>query len=320
MSLRDLYPQPDVPYQIAAPETTPTSLAELPGVGALATDSEIETYVRENYGYMGSFLNVPEVRDVLFEAARWGYDEQKLYGKLSQTQWWQTTSASQRTWQQLTSEDPAEARRQVEQTAALVQNRARALGLAGGDVADLALQATANGWTDAQQVDQLLRNVNWSTIQAGDLTDHRDSVKAIGGNYLVAVSDSTAQQYAERIASGELTLEGVRSAMAQQAKQRFGWMASQIDQGMTVKDYISPVRDVIASELEMAPEAIDMMDSKWLSMIERVDDKGERRSATLHEAMLTARQQPEWKSTSHAQTQMAKVSKLMADTFGRSAT
>lgn len=291
--------------------------ATIGGPGA-PRPGDLDSYVRTYWPYMGAFLGHPEVGPILRRAAAEGWDEGRLYGAVQATSWWQSTSAAQRTWQQLVNEDPAEAQRQAAQTAANMQNRARSLGLnmSSGTIAELATQATANGWTENQIVDELLRSVNWSTLQGGDLTALRDTVTAIGSQYLVDVSPSTAQQYAVAIASGEMTEAGVASIMQRQARDRFGWMADQIDAGVTPQQYFAPIRDVIARELEVAPETINLMDRKWLQMLEVPGQDGKIRGATLNEARLAARRDPMFADTSGAQEMMTKATAAIADTFG----
>jgi len=304
----------------AAP-ASPTLTALEPQDMRFASDMELTAYIQSNYGYFASFLNDPEMKSVLFEAARDKWDEGRLYARVTQTAWWQNTSAAGRTWQKLQAEDPAEARRQVAQTAATIQNRARSLGLpmSSGQIASLAQTATENGWTDTQVVDNLVKGINWNTLEGGDLTASRDTVKEIGGDYLVKLSDSTAQDYAVKIASGEMSAQGVQSIMLKQAKARFGWMAEELDQGATVKDFFAPIRDTIARELEMAPEDVDMMDPKWLSLMETTGDDGKLRASTLNEAMLGARRKPEWQRTNRATELTANVSTMIGNLFGRSA-
>lgn len=280
---------------------------------------DIDTFVRQNYGQLAWALDDPEIGPILRRAAAEEWDPIKLFGAVQGTNWWKSTSAAGRTWEQLVNEDPAEAQRLVNQAAATVQNRAKSLGipLAPGQIQGIARSAAQNGWTDAQVVDQVMRQVNWATLEAGDLTALRDDVKAVASSYLVGVSDSTAQQYAARIASGEMTMQGVRSAMVKQAKSRFGWMSAQLDEGMTVRDYLQPVRDTIARELEIAPDAVDLTDSKWLGMVEVADDKGGMRAATLNEAMLAARRRPEWAETRNAQETTTNMIGMIAEVFGR---
>ena len=282
---------------------------------------DVDAFIRDNYGQFAGFLNHPEIGGILREAALNDWEPGKLAGRVMGTNWWKTTSAAQRTWQRLTNEDPAEANRLVRQTAATIQNRARSLGISmsSSQIAGMATSSTANGWTDAQTVDMLLEQVNWSNLQSGDLTALRDQVYAIGGDYLVGVNESTARDYAEAIASGEMSEAGVRSAMMKQAKARFGYLAEELDQGMTVKQYFAPIASRIEEELELGSGAVDMLDSKWLSMLERKDEEtGKMRAASLHEATQAARRDPRWANTSKAQEQSTNMMQLVSSVFGRS--
>ena len=296
-------------------------LAQQPSRPRSASPEDVDAFVRDNYGQFAGFLGHPEIGPILREAAINGYDPGRLAGKVMATTWWKTTSAAQRTWSQLTGEDPAEAKRLVNQTAATIQNRARSLGLplSSAQIGGMATSATANGWTDAQTVDMMLQQVNWATLKAGDLTAKRDDVRRMAGDYLVGVDEATSQNYAEAMASGEMTPEGVRSAMAQQAKARFGYLSSEIDQGMSVKQYFMPIANKIEQELELGSGAVDLMDSKWLSMIERRDETtGEMRAATLHEAEQLARRDPRWANTKKSQESSTNMMQMVAGVFGRS--
>ncbi len=291
------------------------------GVPGGPRPGDVDSYIRTNYPYMAAFLGNPEVGPILRKAALEGWDEGRLYGAVQATGWWRNTSAANRQWQALQAEDPAEASRLAGQTASNMQNRAASLGInmSPGQIQSLALQATANGWTDNQVVDELLRSLNWATVQAGDLTALVDTVKATGGAYLVDVSDETARSYAAAIASGEMSEAGVSSVMQRQAKARFGWMADEIDQGVTPSQYFMPVRDTIARELEMAPESVDMMNPRWMGLIETRDESGTTRAATLNEARLAARREPEWQATRGAGDLMSQAAAAIGNVFGRKA-
>lgn len=301
---------------------TPTETPADDGTYKLRSTSteDVNAFIRDNYGQFAGFLNHPEIGSILREAALNDWDPGRLAGKVMGTSWWKNTSAAQRTWQQLNNEDPAEARRLVNQTAADIQNRAKSLGLgmSASQIGGMAATATANGWTDAQTIDMLMKEVNWATLRAGDLTAKRDEVKAIAGDYLVGVSDSTAQSYAEAMASGEMSPAGVKSAMMKQAKARFGYLASELDQGMTVKQYFMPIANKIEQELELGMGSVDLMDSKWLSMMEKRDEDGTMRAATLHEAEQLARRDPRWANTKKAQESSTNLMQMVSSVFGRS--
>lgn len=282
---------------------------------------DVDAFIRENYGQMAGFLDIPEIGRELRAAALAGEDYGRLYGRIIKTNWWQNTSAAQRTWQRLANEDPAEARRLVAETAANINNRARSLGLnlSASQIGGMATQATVNGWTDAQTIDSLMSQINWATLQAGDLTAYRDQIREIAGDYLVGVSAETAQNYAQSMASGEMSLQGVKSAMIKQAKGRFGYLASELDQGMTVKQYFEPVANRIEQELELGTGSVDMMDSKWLSMLEIQGEDGKPRAATLHEATQLARMDSRWANTQKAQESTTNMMSTIGKVFGRTA-
>jgi hypothetical protein len=289
------------------------------GPGPGASIAELEGWIRSNYGYMAGFLNIPEVRDVLLNAARNGWDAGRLYGAISQTSWWRNTSSSARQWAQLLSEDPAEARRMVQEYSASISDAARSYGLSlsADQIARLATTSAQMGWTPEEQIDNILKNVNWSTLEGGTLTSLRDRMKMIAGEYLVGISDDTAQNYAVRIARGELTEQGVASIMQSQAKARFGYMAPQIDAGVTPSMFFAPARDMVATTLEVNPEQISLMEPRWLSLLEKRDDKGQLMPATLNDAMLAARRQPEWMDTKNATELMANFGTQLQQAFGR---
>jgi hypothetical protein len=297
----------------------PTMQAGL-GVGPYASQAEIENYVRANYGYFAAFMDIPEVGKILYDAAKNGWGENELYGALTKTNWWRSTDAANRTWTKLMSEDPAEGRRLVAQTAASIQNRAASFGieLTPAQISSIALEATRNGWTDEQVTDNLIGQVHWESLAAGDLTAYRDDVFALAGEYLVSMTDATAQEYAKKIASGEMTIDGVRSSMQNQAKARWTWMAKDIDNGVTPSMFFGQPKNLLASELEIGADQINLMDPKWLSIMEKTGEDGKPRAATLTEVQLAARQRPEWQKTNNAQNLTARMINFVSDAFGRS--
>lgn len=293
---------------------------QAPGLGPLASTGQIMDYIADNYpGMIGFFNSNPEIRAKLIEAAKWGWTPGKLQAEVQATTWYRSTSAAARDFSIMEQQDPAEARARVNAVAANIQNSARTMGigLSGSAIAGMAWTATRNGWTDAQTIDALLRNLDWNVVQGGELTATVDDVKAIAGDYLVTVGDDTARNYAARIASGELTLEGVRSIMQRQAKGRFSWMADTIDQGVTPSDYFAPVQDVIARTLEVGTDSINLMDPKWLGLIEVRDrETGKMRAATLNEAMLSARNQSAFVNTQGAEEMSAGLIQMTKEAFG----
>ena len=281
--------------------------------------AEMERLLRM-YPQVAAGLQDPDVARILRQAANeGGWDDIKLYGALITTKWWKTTSDLARTFDALAIEDPATAARMAAQQAAALQNRSRelGLGLSQQEIGNLAWASARHGWTEAEQVDRMLKTVDWAKLEPGNLEYFKNRAIQIGAQYLTTVSESTAQGYAMRMASGEMTEAGVASAMARQAKIRFSWMSDDIDQGVTPSQYLEPVRMKIAEELELPISDVNLMDSKWLSMVERQDEaSGKMRSATLYEATMAARRDPAWVKTQNANTAISEASGFLRSAFG----
>ena len=97
-------------------------------------------------------------------------------------------------------------------------------------------------------------------------------------------------------------------------------MGDMIDQGVTPSDYFAPMKSRIAAELEVGEDSINLMDPKWMGLLERKDEKtGETRGATLYEATLSAREDPKWQSTQGAQEMAVRASSFLSGVFGRKA-
>jgi hypothetical protein len=228
-----------------------------PALKANATPAEVDSYIRTYYGYLASFLAIPEVGNVLRDAARNKFDQYRLFGAMSKTNWWKNTSATERMWTSSSAQDPAEANR-------LRQGQMQ--GMLGSNI---------------------------------------DTVKSTAAKYGLMVSEKTAYDWARRILAEDMDPAAVEVSLRQQAKARYSYLAPLIDQGMNVQDYFEPVRNSIATELEIGADEVNMLDSRYLPMMEVHDPKtGQVRGATTKEAQEAARRDPRWKDTNNA-SQMA---------------
>ena len=206
---------------------------------------------------------------------------------------------------------------QYGQAFAAVKNMASTLGLQLDDDAMRSLSKVVidASWSNDQVMDYLAPGAT-NTTTAGSITAGVDEIKARAAQQLLTISDATAREWSTKIASGEMTMAAVSSMFQQQATLRYGWAADQINQGISVRDMMLPMRDRLASELEMAPEGVDVMDSKWLSMMQTTDEQGTTRIATENEMVRRARETTEWRSTRAASTETANASSMLMRIFG----
>lgn len=194
---------------------------------------------------------------------------------------------------------------QIAAAEAMIRNEAQTLGYTtfGEDqIKALAKTVIAGNWSSDQVTDYLVTGAtsDWSVLSGGALTGAVEAIKAYASQQLVAVSDETAQQWARRIASGELDQDGLRSLVLMQAKGRYTWASEVLDQGITMMDYLAPSRDRIAQELEVNAADLNLSDSKTMKLMTVKDDKGGYRLATDAELVQAARQDGRWKSTNNA--------------------
>jgi hypothetical protein len=207
---------------------------------------------------------------------------------------------------------------QYAQAEAAIRNEVRSLGVAFDDgvIKSIAKSAVDGRWSSEMVTDYIVAGAgDWSTVQDGQLKATVELVKQLGSRYLTPISDDTAREYATRLASGEMTNETVQMLIANQAKTVFSWLAPQIDQGMTVRDVLLPSRDLIARELEVAPETIDLMDQKYQQML-RVADNGQTRAATLDEVLKNVRSTAEWRKTGRARETASNAVMMLRQAFG----
>lgn len=132
------------------------------GPGPDASDEEVDTYLRENHGYLSWTLEHPELAPIVRQAMREGRDEAWIEGRLRSTEWWQTTAPQRREWTVIQHEDPARASQMVANVAQDVMLEAARLGahLSGDRARRIAQDALANGWVS---LDSLARQGAWLT-------------------------------------------------------------------------------------------------------------------------------------------------------------
>ena len=211
-------------------------------------------------------------------------------------------------------------RNRINSLAARIQNESAKLGvkLNKDEVAYMATVSEKLDYSEDQLTDMILNQIDWTKLEAGTLTATRDQVKAMGKKYLMNLSDTTAQDYSKRIASGELDTTAIGSILAAQARSSMPWIGQYLDQGLTPEDVLTPSRDVIAQGLEINAGDIDITDSKYLKMMTVDDAKNGTRLATQSEVQKNVRTDSRWGQTKQAKQLGSSMATTIAQIFGRS--
>lgn len=300
-------------------------------VNPVDSPEEIDAYVRKTYGYMAGYLQDPEIGPILRQAATEGWDEARLRGAVSATNWWKTTSENAREFDALRQLDPKTWQDQVDAQVALIRRQASILGLTISGTIDLgqfgsydrdyflAVQSIREGWDPQRLAKAIFTEAAFrpdEAQQAGQVKATADKVKDIAGQYMLTVSDSAANEYAQKMILGEMDEGGVDSLFREQAKGRFPGMIDMIDRGIKPVQFFDTYQQQIASMLEIDPQMIDMMSPKWSPIVDHMRDNGQRSPMTLAETMDYVRNTPEWDQTDNARSEAARVAELLGKTFG----
>lgn len=297
------------------------------------TPEEQDAYVREHYGFMAGYLADAELGPIIRQAAVEGWTSTRLQGALMNTNYWKSSSDAMRTWDATANIDPASTWQKVLQKTQELKARAQSLGLNISGTVDLgqyggvqdrlsifAARVLREGWSEQMITEGLFNEAGYDPTkqQSGQIAATTDAIKKAAGSYMTAVSDTTANQWAQDVLTGKQTMDGITSLFKQQAKGRFGTLSAQIDQGFTPEQIFDSYKQDIAKEMELDPEMVNLMDPKWRPVIDySPDGSSPSRPMTLAETQKYVRQQPEWVNTQGAKQLAAQTSELIGQTFGK---
>ena len=291
----------------------------LPGLPPNATPEQIESYIRENYPQASGFLDIPEIRAKLIEAAQNKWTATKLQAEMQATTWWRTNSAAVRQYWALKGTDPAELGSLINAKHSQLQPLLRQIGFEGDDRA-FSEQALMYGWTDDEITKVLSEGLQRQSTRAG-LTEgstvdlSADGLVKIARNeYFMPVSRTDVERWAVDIFAGTRTEEQFRDYMGKLAEARFPGLAKT---GVSPGEFLAPIKNIIADTLEISPDAVDLMDRRYQGVLEVTQADGTLRPMTFSEAGKWARSQPEYQRTKAAIDDASRMAQTIAERFGQ---
>lgn len=289
------------------------------------TPEEARAEVLERFPAYAFLLSVPEIAEILLAAVdpNAGYSPQEFAARLYNTEWWKKHGATAREWFALQGTDPGTADRQINARVAEIEDIVRPMGLnlSRDALADLAETSLAYGLgaSSAEMRNAYANLIGDYAPGSGVIGTFGDAVTEIkrmaNQDYLVGIADTDAWNYARRLMSGDLTIEGVEQALRAEAQRRFASVGLDLSSGVTPGQYFAPHRNLIAQELETSAEAIDLLDPRFREVLSH-HDGSKVRPMSLNETMLMIRSTPEWASTSRASSMGADMASTLLKTFG----
>lgn len=278
----------------------------------------LDTAVTQQYGYLAAFLDNPEVGKLLEQGAKEGWSQQRLEAELQKTNFWKTTSDSQRRYNAMQEQAPQEAQQAVSARSSELLTLAQQLGVQvePDRMRQIAEDSLRFGWTQSQIRSSVTAEFDYKGGESGLAGQSSRQVKEMAAQYLVPISDQMIEKWTEQMVAGTADEEGFRSYLVEQAKSMFPGMAAALDKGVTVAQYADPYKQIAARELELNPETIDLNDPRYRKMLDQVDSKGNRVSMSLSESAEYLRKLPEWQQTRGANEKAAALTENILRTFG----
>lgn len=295
------------------------SEADIRAFGTLNTDVNA---ILERYPQLAGFIDHPELGQLLRDAAanQWGPEE--LQGQLYKTDWYQKTWADFRRVEVLKSTDPAEWAKQVEQAGYEVMTLMGTLGIDISKNKMLVPLLTENylrhgkdDWFLFNELGKILIKDTSLVGKTGELAASADNFRQMANDYLLDFGDNVYTKHAVNVWRRLDSEDGIRFRMQQDAIKRFGHLADELKRGLTVREALQPLTSAVARTLELRPEDIDLMDSRWRDLHSFTDpDTGKVRTMTITEAERWARHQNEFEQTKTARDEAHQLAlRIMQD-------
>ena len=293
-------------------------------------DLSLVARVLEQYPSLIYYITHPEIGPLLIQAVdpNGGFSPQAFEAKLHETNWWKTTAEPARQLELQIQTDPATAQASIDEYIAELRAMAGELGF---DFDPVQLQYIAafgmrSGYSANSTImrNRLIHDLSGQNAALnlqgfGQIGALRQQVQAIAeGEFFEQWDDMNALAIAQRIATGEDSLESVQARFRERAKQRFPWLAEQLDDGQSLAQIVNPIRSVVAQELELGDtSSVDMTGGKWSSLMQIRNDDGTYRIATESEAREAARRDSRWWDTSGGRQADAGMTRTLLQAFGK---
>lgn len=284
----------------------------------------IDAEIRRKFGFMAWALDIPQVGDLLRQAATEDWDEATFRGELYKTDWWQQHSQGSREFDRQLAEDPASAKLTITQKREEIRRASQRMGLTLDDNTEfsMAVEALRFGWEDQELQSALGSHLAFEGNQpkvsgAGSVAAFVTRMNQLESDYLVHISQDTKNDFTRQYAMGAIDEKAIENYFLVQAKSRRPYLAEQLDQGITTRNYFAPYIEQTAKLLEISPGEIDLLDNpRYAQMTEMAGADGKIRPMTLYEAGRYIRGLDDFKQTQQANAQGANYSEAILRTFG----
>lgn len=282
----------------------------------------LERIIRAQYPEYAYLLANPELRDILMAAVHpdTEVDDETFVSQIRNTNWWKNTSAAQRQYDSQAALDPAETARRIAQKREQINRQGIKIGaIFTKEISDeLALRAVRNGLSDEEITDAIFAYVPTDMRAGGDVFGTRQQLKQLVKDNMIQVNPDELNRWAIDVTRGQMSMDSVVQGVQYRAKLRFQGneqVMAALDAGVPASQLFNEHRRLIAQELEMDEDAVDLMSPQWDQVLSRAD-AGKVRPATLSETREMVRSRPEWERTANGRDQITQMGQGIAKMMG----
>ena len=288
----------------------------------------------QEYGYALSLLTSDKSLMQLFsKAVREGATAEGFTNALKGTDWWTSRTTSQRQYD-IAANTPGEKKNlDVRRQEIINEMKSQAMQVNGMQLDDATAYKYAddilrNHW-EQQDWGQFLPNfVRKTFVDAnaafdfgGQAGQTLDALRKYANDMGVFMGDASLGVYVDKIFADETTAADVEKMIQQNAASYYTQFADRITAGETVKDIVSPYRQMIASMLDLPdPNAVDFINNDGTpaeTLMQKALFGGQNGKAmSLYDLQKEIRRDSRWLQSSNARSEYTDIATQLKRTFG----
>lgn len=300
-------------------EITPQERADWKSKQALEPDTLSRKELAAKYGYaLNVIYSNPELKR-LFERAVNSKDGQwtpeKFAANLRNTDWYSKGKYWRDAW--VSEKEGVEWKNDIDGATEAINRRATSLGATLDDktLKSLARRYLYEGWYDPVRsffLDNALSSyIRKDAVGQGDLESQlRESAYSYGVDK--NVNDDWYTNARQRIARGEVTVEGLQAELRDKAVSKYAPFADQIRNGQTTREAVGMYTSSLSDLLELDEKKIDLDDPLLKQAWGGVDKDGKPTMMSVYDFERKVRQDPRWRNTRNGrQTTMSTATSFL---------
>src|SRR5262249_22588168 len=133
------------------------------------------------------------------------------------------------------------------------------------------MDALTNGWDETEIRHRILNTVHATYTGGAEVASSAAQAARMANDMALPMSDTRARQYGIAMIDGSMDQQAVQGDLLAQAKSLYPTIATQLDQGLTVRQVADPYLQMAQQELGVDPNTINLTDQKWLKMLNQTD-------------------------------------------------